>query len=104
LLATPGEGHDRSTNLLSGVIKVRQALDDEEFFTVEQVARLLKVSPRWLAAQCRAERVEHVHIARQRRFTREQVHALIASKTVRPAADRELDKTRERVMRQLARR
>jgi len=85
-------------------MKVRQTPDEEEFFTVEQVARRLKVSAKWLAAQCRAEKVEHVHIARQRRFTREQVDALIASKTVRPAADQELDKTRERVMRQLARR
>jgi len=83
---------------------VRQALEEDEFFTVQQVARLLKVSARWLLAECRAERVEHVHIARQRRFTREQVDALIASKTVRPAADRELDKTRERVMRELSRR
>jgi excisionase family DNA binding protein len=85
-------------------MKVHQAQDEGEFFTVEQVARRLKVSTRWLAAQCRAEKVEHVHIARQRRFTRDQVDALIASKTVRPAADLELDKTRERVMRQLGRR
>ena len=83
---------------------MRQAQDEEEFFTVEQVARRLKVSPRWLADECRAGRVEHVYIARQRRLTREQVEMLIASKTVRPAADQELDRTRERVMRQLARR
>lgn len=74
------------------------------FYTIKEVARRLRVSPRWLADECRAERIEHVHIARQRRFTQAQVDALVASKTVRPTVHKELDATRERVLRQLARR
>ena len=53
-------------------------------YTVDEVARLLGISPRWLADECRAERVEHVHIARKRRFTSEQVARLLAAKTVSP--------------------
>ena len=73
-------------------------------FTLEEVAECLQVSERWLAGECRAERIEHIHVARQRRFTRNQVEKLIASRTVRPAADVQMDATRQRVLRMLARR
>jgi excisionase family DNA binding protein len=73
-------------------VKMYAALPiDEDFYTIEEVARRLRVSARWLADECRAERVEHVHIARQRRFTKQQVDALIAGRTVVPSADKKLD-------------
>lgn len=65
--------------------------NDEDIYTIEEVARRLRVSVRWLTDECRAERVEHVHIARQRRFTQEQVDALIASRTVRPSPESALN-------------
>ena len=73
-------------------------------FTVDEVAERLRVSSRWLASQCRRERVEHVHLARRRLFTVGQVEALIASHTVRPVADVQLDATKARVLRLLERR
>ena len=82
----------------------RDLLGDLILFTIEEVAERLQVSERWLAGECRAERIEHVHVARQRRFTRDQVEKLIASRTVRPAADVQMDATRRRVLRMLARR
>jgi hypothetical protein len=45
-----------------------------KLFTVEQVAAVIGVSQRWLADECRANRVTHVHLARKRRFTADQVH------------------------------
>jgi excisionase family DNA binding protein len=72
-------------------------------YTVDEVAALLRVSARWLADQCRAERIEHVHLARQRLFTRAQVLALIESSTVRPDAMVRMGATRARVIRLLAR-
>jgi Helix-turn-helix domain len=72
-------------------------------YTIAEVARKLRVSARWLADECRAERIEHVHIARQRRFTEDQIRSLLANKTVIPAVARETDATRERVMRMLER-
>lgn len=80
------------------------AVDADRLLRVEEVARRLGVSARWLADQCRAERVEHVHVARQRRFTMAQFEALIARFTVRPRADVQLDATKARVLRMLARR
>ena len=72
-------------------------------YTVQEVARYLRVSARWLAGQCRAERVEHVHLARVRRLTRSQVESLVASRTVIPDDTKKLDATRQRVLRLLAR-
>ena len=80
------------------------ASDSEVFYTIDEVARRLRVSARWLADECRAGRVEHVHIARQRRFTKDQVDALVVSRTVRPSSELELDATRQRVANRLARR
>jgi len=71
---------------------------------VDEVAEQLRVSPRWLADQCRAEPVEHVHLARRRLFTARQVEALVASHTVRPVAGVQLDATKARVLRLLERR
>lgn len=82
----------------------RLALSDLSPYTAEEVARCLRVSPRWLADHCRAERVAHVHAARGRRFTQDQVEALIASRTVLSVSDKKLDATRQRVLRLLARR
>lgn len=73
------------------------------WFTVDEVAAKLRVSPRWLADECRAGRVEHVHMARQRFFTQEQVQTLVAKHTIRPEADRKLDAVRERAVRSFRR-
>lgn len=71
--------------------------------TIRDVAARLQVSPRWLADQCRAGTIEHIHLARQRRFTPEHVTALLTKFTHRPAADIARDDFRAKVMRRLAR-
>lgn len=81
----------------------RELPESDVLYTVEEVARYLRVSVRWLAQQCRAERVEHVHLARARRFTRRQVELLVLSHTVIPDDHKKLDATRQRVLRLLAR-
>ncbi len=78
-------------------------MDAGMLFTVDEVAKRLRVSARWLADQCRASRVEHVHLARQRRFTADQIDMLIASRTVRPTAQVDLDATKQQVLQCLAR-
>ena len=53
-------------------------------YTIAEVAAELGVSQRWLADQCRSERVEHLFVARRRFFTEEQLARLIASFSVVP--------------------
>ncbi len=77
--------------------------EDFRLYTVEEVAELIGVSARWLADGCRAERIEHVHIARKRRFTEQQVAQLLTTYTVRPSEVREVDVARDRVLRRLER-
>jgi excisionase family DNA binding protein len=55
----------------------REGESAAKLLTVDAVAELLGVSSRWLADECRAGRVTHVHIARKRRFTAKQVEQLI---------------------------
>jgi hypothetical protein len=55
-----------------------------KLLTVNAVAELLGVSSRWLADECRAGRVAHVHIARKRRFTAKQVEQLVERFSVQP--------------------
>lgn len=55
------------------------------YYTVAEVARRFGVSARWLADECRAGRVEHVYIARKRRFTEDQVARLAQHNTVTAA-------------------
>jgi Helix-turn-helix domain len=86
-----------------GQMNPGQIADGLTTYTIKEVAQRLRVSARWLADECRAERIEHVHIARQRRFTEEQIRLLLAKKTVVPAVQKETDATRERVLRMLAR-
>lgn len=77
----------------------------EEILTydIKEVARRIRVSARWLADECRAGRVEHVHIARKRRFTAAQVEALLAKKTVK-ATEAPVDTARARAEKNLRRR
>lgn len=77
--------------------------EGDVLYKVEEVARFLQVSARWLAGQCCAERVEHGHVARARRFTRRQVELLVDNHTVIPDDPKKLDATRQRVLRLLAR-
>ena len=72
-------------------------------FSVEEVAAALGVSERWLADECRANRVTHVFIARKRRFTAAQVQHLVDRFTVTPIADRLAEAHRDRVMRRIER-
>jgi hypothetical protein len=71
--------------------------------SVEDVARQLKVSPRWLADQCRDGLVEHVHIARKRKFTPAQVEKLLAKHTVKPADVDALERSHARAVRRVQR-
>ncbi|WP_125811493.1 helix-turn-helix domain-containing protein [Actinoplanes sp. ATCC 53533] len=52
------------------------------YYTVGQVAKMLGVSPRWLADRCRAEEVDHVYMARKRKFTPAQVEKVLKQYTV----------------------
>jgi hypothetical protein len=90
----------------------QQAVEGENdptiYYTVSQVAQMIGVSSRWLADRCRAEEVDHIYMARKRKFTPEQVKQVMAQYTVkgpdREAEQRELEriareseKTRARV-------
>lgn len=89
--------------MVGGVGVDQEQPESDVLYTVEEVARYLRVSGRWLAGQCRAEGVEHVHLARARRFTRRQVELLVDSHTVIPDDRKKPDATRQRVLRLLAR-
>ncbi|HEX8510656.1 MAG TPA: helix-turn-helix domain-containing protein [Propionibacteriaceae bacterium] len=75
--------------------------DEELYYSIDQVAKRLKVSPRWLADQCREGLVEHVHLARKRKFTPEQVQLLLAKHTVRPVDVEERNRALERQIRRV---
>lgn len=82
-----------------------QHQDDKHdlYYSVEQVARRLRVSARWLADQCRDGQVEHVHLARKRKFTPEQVQKLLDSHTVKPTEVREQERGHERAVQRVRR-
>lgn len=71
-------------------------------YSVDETAAFLGVSPRWLADECRAERVEHVYLARHRFFTHTQILKLLKSFEVEPAGDR-ADPEFARIMRRIER-
>jgi len=52
-------------------------------YTVEDVARMLGTSPRWVANKCSTGEIEHVHLARKRKFTKEQVKRVLEQYTVK---------------------
>lgn len=52
-------------------------------YTVEEAAALVGVSPRWLVNQCRAGEVEHVHLARRRFFSHDQLLRLLEANAVK---------------------
>jgi len=52
------------------------------FYTVGHVAKMLGVSPQWLADRCRAKEVDHVYMARKRKFTPAQVEKVLKQYTV----------------------
>jgi hypothetical protein len=71
------------------------------YLTVEQVAKMVGCSPRWLADRCRAEEVDHVYLARKRKFTPEQAEKVMQQYTVK-GPDREAErKTQERIARRV---
>ncbi|WP_203821998.1 helix-turn-helix domain-containing protein [Paractinoplanes ferrugineus] len=70
-------------------------------YTVEEVADLLGVSPRWLADECRAERVEHVCLARHRFFTFDQIARMLEKHAVEPFEDRPTQPHVARVLRRI---
>jgi hypothetical protein len=81
------------------------ALDDlegEHTYELRVVAKLIRVSERWLADQCRAEKVEHVHLARKRKFTVAQIRKLLKSHTVTPLDAERIDKELLRIARRAA--
>ncbi|WP_305783725.1 hypothetical protein [Symbioplanes lichenis] len=71
-------------------------------YSVEEAAKLLGVSSRWLADECRAERVAHVHLARHRSFTHGQLLALLKKHEVEPL-DSKADRAIERINRRIDR-
>ncbi|GAA2369423.1 helix-turn-helix domain-containing protein [Dactylosporangium salmoneum] len=77
--------------------------EEIRYYDIPEVAKLIRVSARWLADECRAGRVEHVHIARKRRFTAAQVETLMAANTVK-AAPTPVETARTRAEKNLRRR
>jgi excisionase family DNA binding protein len=74
------------------------AADGEQWeYTVTEVAQRLRVSKRWLLEQCRTGRVEHVYMARKRKFTRAQVDKLLSEHTVVTAEQKARDKSVNRI-------
>ncbi len=73
-------------------------------YSPAEIAPLLGVSKRWLEDQCRSGAVVHVHIARKRRFTADQVVALLEQHTVTPPRERRRDRQQTRVANLIARR
>jgi hypothetical protein len=69
---------------LRTLVAARQIQQRIGQLSIDDVANRLKVSKRWLADECRAGRVEHVHLARKRFFTEVQVERLLARHTVVP--------------------
>ncbi|MFI5496563.1 helix-turn-helix domain-containing protein [Actinoplanes sp. NPDC051859] len=72
-------------------------------YTVEEAAAILGVTPRWLADQCRNEDVDHVHIARKRRFTPEQIEKVLRDHTVTPISAQQYDAERAKVIQRMQR-
>ena len=70
-------------------------------YTVEEAADLVGVSSRWLADECRAERVEHVHLARHRFFTHDQILRMLEMHVVKSFPDPVIDPHVARVMRRI---
>jgi hypothetical protein len=68
---------------------------------VEEAADLIGVSSRWLADECRAERMEHVHLARHRFFTHDQILRMLEMHVVKPFPDRAIEPHVARVMRRI---
>lgn len=77
--------------------------EEIRYFDIPEVARLIRVSARWLADECRSGRVEHVYIARKRRFTAAQVETLMAANTIKALATPE-ETARTRAEKNLRRR
>ncbi|GLY99865.1 hypothetical protein Acsp02_71180 [Actinoplanes sp. NBRC 103695] len=78
-----------------------EAAGEKLKYTVAEVSELLGVSPRWLADQCRAERIEHIHIARRRYFTHDQIVRLLEKHAVEPFDDRPVDPAVARAVRRV---
>jgi hypothetical protein len=78
---------------------------DEEplYYSVAEVAQRLNVSKRWLEDQCRSELVEHVHMARKRKFTPAQVKKLLEKHTVTPPKMQTRDRSMARIARRVER-
>jgi hypothetical protein len=80
-----------------------EGIDDEKLYLVPEVAMMIDVSKRWLFDQCRAGKVEHVYLARKRKFTGRQVWKLIRDNTVIPEERTERDRQLEHIARKVVR-
>lgn len=76
-----------------------EGIDDEKLYLVPEVAKMIGVSKRWLFDQCRAGKVEHVYLARKRKFTGKQIWKLLREKTVVPEERNERDRQLEHIAR-----
>ena len=54
-------------------------------YDIPSAAARIGCGARWLAAECRAGRVEHAHLGASRRLTLAQIEMVIAKKTVKPS-------------------
>lgn len=62
----------------------RPTVDNEDVFTLDQVAEKTKVAHKTLLKECRAGRLEHVHRGQLRGMTREQIAKMLKQYTVTP--------------------
>ena len=71
------------------------------YYSIKEVASKLGVSERWLADQCRKGFVEHVHLARKRRFTPGQLDKLLRTHTIQAGKEVRDDSARGRTGRRI---
>jgi hypothetical protein len=79
-------------------------VENGRYLTIPEVAKRTGLSVRWLADECRAGRIEHIYIARKRRFTEEQFARLMAQHTIIPAEQTQTNDARDRAVRNYERR
>lgn len=76
-------------------------MNQRYLYSLDEVAAMTGLSARWLADQCRANKIEHEDIEHTRRMTLAQIDTLIAQHRKGPASPADAE-TRERYLNRLA--
>lgn len=62
-------------------------MESRYLYPLAEVAEMTGLSERWLADQCRADKIPHTHIAAKHRMTLDQIDYLIKSRQRGPNLD-----------------